>query len=295
MTATTLPSEQRALPPLAAPADSTGLFGVFRRRYLLKLLVQKELRVRYQASVLGLLWSYIKPLIRFLTYLIIIGYVIGLKKLPGYPFHIFSAMIIATSFSESLRAGTKSVVKNKSLVRKMNVPREMFPVASVLVTVYHVLPQFLVLVIAVSIAGWHPDATALVAGLLAVGILVALSVAVALAFSAWNVFYRDFENFTETITHLITWSTPMIYTFEMIESRTHGNWIEQIYLLNPVANAVMLSERCFWVPTISDQSVAVMPDHQLLRGVLVLVACLFLVWVAQRVFRRLETRFAEHL
>lgn len=287
--------DQHALAPLQAPGDTTGLFGVFRRRYLLKLLVQKELRVRYQASLLGLLWSYIKPLIRFLTYLIVIGYIIGLKELEGYPFHIFSAMIISTAFSETLRAGTRSVVKNKSLVRKMNVPREMFPMASVLVTAYHAIPQFLVLLIAVWFAGWHPDGTALLSGVLAVAVLVTFSLAVALAFSAMNVFYRDCENFTETISHLVTWSTPMIYTFEMIATRTNGNWIEQVYLLNPVAIAVMLCQRSFWVPTLDDPGSAVLPDHLMLRGLLMLVACTVCVWLAQRLFSRLEARFAEHL
>ncbi|MBA2457259.1 MAG: ABC transporter permease [Nocardioidaceae bacterium] len=288
-------ADEQSLPPLQPPGDSTGLFGVFRRRYLLKLLVQKELRVRYQASFLGLLWSYIKPLIRFLTYLIVIGYVIGLKDLEGYPYHIFSGMIIVTAFSETLRAGTRSVTKNKSLVRKMNVPREMFPMASVLVTAYHVVPQFVVLLIAVWLAGWHPDGPALVAGVLSVAILVTFSLAVALAFSAFNVYYRDSENFTETIAHLVTWSTPMIYTFEMIADRTNGNWIEQVYLLNPVAIAVMLSQRCFWVPTLEDPATGVQPDNLQLRGVLMLVACLAFVWLAQRIFSRLESGFAEHL
>jgi ABC-2 type transport system permease protein len=281
--------------PLQPPGDTTGLFGVFRRRYLLGLLVRKELRVRYQASALGFAWSYIKPLVRFATYVLIVGYVIGLKDLENYPLHVFTGMMVVTFFTETLSAGTKSVVKNKSLVNKMNVPREMFPVASLLVTTWHMIPQYVVLFIACLAIGWGPNPTDLLAGVLSLTIIVTFSMAVGLAFSALNVLYRDVSNFIETITHLVMWSTPMIYPFELIYFRTHGNWIEQLYLLNPVADAVLLGQQCFWVPTLNDPSSAVMPDHLIARGFGMLAACLVLVWLAQRLFSRLEGKFAEQM
>jgi ABC-2 type transport system permease protein len=281
--------------PLTAPGDTTGLFGVFRRRYLLGLLVRKELRVRYQASVLGLAWSYIKPLIRFMTYVLVVGYVIGLRNLEHYPYHVFAGMMIVSFFSETLTAGTKSVVKNSSLVRKMSVPREMFPVASLLVTAYHMIPQYTILIIACLIVGWNLDPAGLVAGLLSVSIVITFSMAVGLAFSALNVLFRDFQNFAETISQLIMWTTPMIYPFDLIAERTHGNWIEQLYLANPVAEGVILAQRCFWSPTLSDPDAAVFPDHLLLRGFVTLTACLVLVYLAQRLFRRLEGKFAEQM
>ena len=56
-----------------------------------------------------------------------------------------------------MNAGTRSIVRNKSLVQKMAVPREMFPVASMLVSLFHVGPQIVILLIATLIAGWRPD------------------------------------------------------------------------------------------------------------------------------------------
>jgi len=283
------------LGPLRPPGDTTGLFGVFQRRYLLGLLVRKELRVRYQGTAIGLAWSYVKPLIRFLTYVLVIGYVIGLKDLPYYPYHVFSAMIVVTFFTETLGAGTRSVVKNKSLVRKMNVPREMFPVASLLVTTYHAGPQYLILIIACAIIGWSFSFTALAAALLSFAILITFSMAVGLAFAALNVWYRDFQNFVETINHLVLWAVPMIYPFALIRDKTNGNWIEQLYLLNPIAEAVLLSERAFWVPILDESDVYVMPDHLFERGLIMLAVCLVLIWAAQRLFTRYEVKFAEHL
>lgn len=285
----------RRLGPLRSPNDVSGLFGVFRRRYLLKLLISKELRVRYQGSLVGLAWSYVKPLIRFLTYVIVVGYVIGLKDLEKYPYHVFSAMMVVTLFSETLSAGTKSVVKNKSLVNKMNIPREMFPVASMLVTIYHMGPQYLVLIIACLIVGWTFSFTAVAAGLLSFALVVTFSLAVALACSALNVWYRDFQNLVEIISGMILWSVPMIYPYSRIVGLTDGHWLEQVYLANPIAEAVLLTQTAFWVPVLDDTSVAVMPDHLFERGLIMLAISLVLVAAAQRLFNRLEGKFPEHM
>ena len=291
----TVTVKDQPLGPLKPPGDTTGLFGVLSRRYLLKLLVQKELRVRYQASLLGLAWSYVKPLIRFTMYFLVLGYLLRLRgAIPDFALHIFSAMIMVHFFTETLNAGTKSVVKNKSLVRKMNVPREMFPVASLLVTGYHAGPQYVILLIGCLLSGWSPDLTALAAGVLALAIVFTFSLAIALAFSALNVFFRDFGNFVETIGILVTWSTPMLYPWDFVE-RVLGPTLEWIYLCNPVAVAVLLNERAFWIPAIEEDTTGFMPDDLLLRGGVTLLVCLVLVAVGQRIFSRLEFRFAEQM
>ena len=284
------------LGPLRPPGDTTGLFGVLRRRYLLRLLVQKELRVRYQASLLGLGWSYMKPLIRFSMYFFVIGVLLGLRDdVPLFALHIFTAMIMVSFFTETLNAGTKSVLKNKSLVRKMNVPREMFPVASVMVTTYHMVPQYAVLVVACLFVGWSPDPTAIAAALLGIAIMVTISLAVALTFSALNVSFRDIGNFVETISMMVLWSAPQLYPWEFVEDLLGGTVWEQVYLANPVAIAVLLNQRAFWIPSVEEDTTGFMPDDLMLRGGIMLVCCIALVGVAQLIFSRLEHGFAEKL
>lgn len=284
------------LGPLRPPGDTTGLFGVFRRRFLLRLLVQKELRVRYQASLLGFAWSYVKPLIRFFVYFLVIGTLLGLRdSVENFPLHIFAGLLFITSFNETLTSGTKSVLKNKSLVRKMNVPREMFPVASVVVTGYHMFPGYVVMLGACLIVGWTPDLYALAAGVLAYLILATFSLAVALSFSALCVFFRDFGNFVDTLNIVVRWSVPMIYPWTLVAD-TLPAWGEQVYLLNPVAPAVLLNQQCFWVPSLSDPSDrGGIPDALFTRGLLTLLGCVIAVGFAQWLFSRLEPRFAERL
>ena len=143
--------------PLATPSANQGLFEVFRRRYLLKLLVRREIAARYQGSFLGLLWSYINPLSQFFIYWFVIGYIMGThKNVENFPIHIFAALIVVHFFTETFNAGTRSIVRNKSLVKKMALPRETFPVASMLVSLYHVGPQLVILVIGLRVLRVDP-------------------------------------------------------------------------------------------------------------------------------------------
>ena len=64
--------------PLVEPSATTGLFEVFRRRYLLKLLVRREIAARYQGSFLGMIWSYINPLSQFFMFYVVIGIIMGI-------------------------------------------------------------------------------------------------------------------------------------------------------------------------------------------------------------------------
>lgn len=281
---------------LKPPRDTTGLVGVFRRRYLLRLFVRKELRQRYRGSVLGILWSYGKPAMRFAVYYVVIGVIIGLNRdTPNFALHIFAGMIIVHAFTETFGAGSKSVIRNKQLIGKMSVPREMFPVASLLVTMYHMVPQYVVMGVVLVFTGWRPDAIGLLAGLMSVVLTITLSLAFGLAFSALNVFFRDFGQLVDVLSLLVRWGTPMIYTLDEVSGV--GAQFLQIYLANPIAEAVLLSQRCFWIPTLKAGEVepTYMPDDLFTRGFIMIGVSLVLVYLAQIVFARLESNFAERL
>ena len=284
--------------PLAPPGDKGGLHNVFRQRYLLRLLVRKELQARYQGSVLGLLWSYIQPMVRFLAYFLVIGYIFNLTRgMENFAIHIFTGLVMVHYFTETFSSGTRSIVKNKGLVNKMSMPREMFPVAAMLVSAYHTLPQILILVAGALFIGWGPAPLDFAAGLLGFSIIAVFGMALALVFSAARVFFKDFQNIVETFTVFVMWSVPMIYPYDRIASLFEGSWAEQVYLSNPIANGVILFQQLFWVPTVGPDAEfpAVMPDHLFSRGLIVLAVCLVFLGLAQWIFTRLEGKFAERL
>jgi ABC-2 type transport system permease protein len=293
---------------LVSPYTKGGLVEVFRRRYLLRLLVRKEIKGRYQGSLLGVLWTYIQPFIRFSMYFFVLGLVIGLHKdVPNFAIHMFSALVAVHFFNETFSAGTRSIAKNKSIVRKMPMPREMFPVASVIVSAVNSFPQLVILFVAAVFAGWSPDPVGLVAAVLGISIVMVLGTALALLFSGMNVFFRDFQSIVATISMLTTWIVPMIYPFSRLASSgLGGNQIfYTLYLCNPLTTAVLLIQRAFWIPTtlgkkgypdkVSDFGFPYLPHHLMLLGVVMFFASCLILVLCQLVFRRLEGQFAERL
>lgn len=287
----------RPLPPMTNPAPTAGLLEVFRRRYLLRLLVRREISARYSGSFLGLIWSYINPLSQFAIYFFIMGAIFRLHdNIPNFAIHIFSAIIVVHFFTETFNAGTRSIVRNKAIVRKMAVPLEMFPVASMAVSLYHVGPQVVILTIASLAYGWTPDPVGLVCAVLALAIIMVLGTAMALLFSAANVLFRDFSSFVNILTNLVRFSVPMIYSYTMVQERFGP--VAPYYILNPIADAVMLFQRAFWVGTFGDaeaNAASELPGDLMLLGLASLGGCLVLLVLAQLVFRRLEARVPERI
>ncbi|MCM0619390.1 ABC transporter permease [Nocardioides bruguierae] len=283
--------------PLTTPSPSPGLVEVFRHRYLLRLLVRREIQARYSGSFLGLLWSYINPLSQFLIYYVVFGIIMGRNSVEAYAVHVFCGLVVVHFFTETFNAGTRSIVRNKALVRKMAVPKEMFPVASMLVSLYHVLPQVVILVVVCLFYGWTPDPLVPVALLLALAIVTCLATALAIVFSAANVFFRDFSSVVSILTNVVRFGVPMIYPFRDVASKL-GDTLAAVYLWNPIADAVLLVQRAFWVGATPDPEASAateLPDHLWAYGGVMLVVSAVSLVLAQLIFRRLENKIPERL
>jgi ABC-2 type transport system permease protein len=284
-------------PPLAPPSRNNGLLEVFRRRYLLRLLVRSTVDARYQGTFLGWFWSYLQPAVRFCLYYFVFQVMIGRGgDLQNFAVHLVAGMVVVHFFTETFNGGTRSLVNNRGLITKLNMPRELFPVATMLVSLWHTVPMVLILTGVSLVLGWVPDPMGLLAGLLGFGIITALGLALALIFSVANVFFRDFGKVTQTLTQFVTFSVPMIYPFSLVEER-FGSFAD-LYLLNPLAEAVLLMQRCFWVGTTSDPEATIaehLPPDLWGRGVIMFGLSLVLLVFAQLWFTKFERRVPERL
>ncbi len=289
--------EVRSGGPVLAPPARAGLREVVRRRYLLRLLVRRELSARYQASFLGLLWSYVNPLSQFAIYYFVMGVLFNLhQSVENFAIHVFAGLIVVNFFNETVNAGTRSIVRNRALVQKLAMPREMFPVASMLVSAYHMLPQLVILLVASAMSGWRPDPVGLVAMVLSLVIIVVLATAAALVFSAANVYFRDVSNVVQIVTNLTRFGVPMIYPYTVVADRFDGH--TSLYLMNPIADAVLLMQRAFWVGTTQDPASTMLdqlPDQLVSRGVVAVGIAVLLLWVGQLTFSRLQDGLPERL
>ncbi|QJW36101.1 ABC transporter permease [Cellulosimicrobium protaetiae] len=277
------------------PGIGHGLLDVAKNRFLLHLLVKKELRVRYQASMLGILWSYVKPAVQFVVFYLALGVFLELNKgTEDYAVYLFSGVVVINLFGEAFGNATRSIVGNGALVRKIYLPRQLFPLASLQVAFVHFLPQLLVLVVGTLVAGWRPNLAQLAGGLLAIFIVCTLAFGLGLLFGAVNVMFRDAENFVDLIIMVATWLSPVLYTWDRVANALSDvPWLFTIYQLNPLTAAVELFHWCFWYPATSGTSE--LPPNMLAFGFAGLAISLLILAFGDFVFRRLEGRFAQEL
>ena len=172
-----------------------GLREVLARRHLLALLVRKELRVRYRASLLGLGWSYVKPAVQFVVYFVGLGLVLDqqrhrqLRRVPVRRPRRRHAPSARRSATRPARWWpTASSCARSSCPASCS--RSRAPASPAV----HLLPQVLVLLAGSLVAGWRPDAVGVAALVAGLALLAVLALGAGLLLSAVNVLFRDVEN-----------------------------------------------------------------------------------------------------
>lgn len=285
---------------MTQPGRGGGLLDVVRSRFLLKLLVAKELKVRYRGSVLGILWSYVKPGVQFVVFYIALGVFLGLEQsdrnprgLPNYAIYLFSGIVLINFFTEALGNASRAIVGNSGLIKKIYLPRQLFPVASVWVSGVHFVPQIVILIAACLFNGWRPSFLQIGAAFVGFLVVALLAAGLGLLFGAVNVYFRDAENLVDMLLMIATWASPVLYSWMMVRDKL-GETAFMIYQLNPLTVAVEAFHFAFWLPT--THGAEPIPPHLLSVWLPIGLAISLLVLMAgQFVFRRLEGRFAQEL
>lgn len=268
-----------------------SLRQVWEYRGLLNLLVRREIKVRYKDSALGLLWTLIRPLAMLAVYYFAIGKFLGAQRaIPDFAVYIFTGLTAYMLFSEIVSGCTGSILGNAGLVKKIYLPREVFPLSSVGSALFNFGVQLAVLVAATVAVGKVPFGERLLYLPLSVAVLFVWATAFGLVLAAINVYLRDVQYLVEISLTVLFWSTPTVYSLGLVRDAV-GPTVEAIYLLNPLAAAVLGMQRVFWVAGDS----AAQADGLGVRLVIMLAVGTVLLFLAQRVFSRLEGNFAQEL
>lgn len=197
-------------------------------------MLRRELRAKYKASALGILWSYLYPLSMVAVYTLVFSILWRAVDIPHYPLFILSGLAVWTFFQSATQAAGGSIVAHANLIRSVRFPREVIPASVVLAQAVASLVMFAVLV---------PVALILIPE---VGISMLLAVPMFLAFlclalgigwlvSTATVFFRDVEHLVAVLFLPWFFLTPVLYALDKLPRASEHQWL--IHLMrygNPV-------------------------------------------------------------
>lgn len=256
-------------------------------RDLIVNLVARDLKVRYKNSVLGVVWSWLNPLLMMLIFSFMFGVLYERVKIPNYHVLFLSALLPWNFFAGSILGGIPSVVSNANLIKKVYFPREVLPISSVLSNLVNFLVALPVFFALALISGVVPTRYVLFLPL-PILIQVAFAIGIVLILSTLEVFYRDTHMLMDVGMQAWFFLTPVIYPMTSLPEQVTllgVTFNPQLWLfrLNPMASIINTYQDVLYYGTLTTL------DFLARTAVTALVVLVFGYWV----FRRFSGKFGE--
>lgn len=252
---------------------------LYQYRELLKTNVKKDIRGKYQASFLGILWSFINPLLQVIVYAIVFPYIMRIET-ENYLIFLICGIIPWTWFTNSISQGTTCITNNSNLIKKVYFPREILPISVVTSGLVNFFISCIIILIFVLFSGlglsWH-----LIFLPFIVLIQYVISLAIIFLLSSFNVYVKDVEYIVVFIINMLFYATPILYSTEMFE----GSWLMWLFRLNPFAHLINAYRDIFYVHRIP----------QLGQLLILFIIGLIALSICYHIFDKLEKRFAEEI
>lgn len=245
---------------------------------LLKTNVKKDIRGKYKGSFLGVLWSFVNPLLSVLVYAIVFPYIMRIKT-ENYLLFLIVGIIPWTFFVMSINQGMTSILSNANIIKKVYFPRIILPISVVTSGVVNFLISCIIIVLFVIFSGvpitWH---------LLWLPIILIVQytfiLGITIFLSAINVYIRDIEYIIGFFINMLFYLTPILYPISMVPANLR--WIVN---LNPMAHIINAYRDIFYM--------ACIPDLKHLG--IVFVGSLIWLFISCKIFHKLEKGFAEEV
>lgn len=203
---------------------------------LLRELVITEFKLRYQGSVLGYLWSLLKPLFLFvILYFVFVYFMRVGSDIPDWPVAMLVGIVLWTFFSEVTSNGLNSIVERGDVIRKINFPKYVIVFASSISALINLVINFIVITAFMIISGVHVSWSALLTPLFILEIF-ALGVGLAFILSTLQVRMRDTSYIWEILMQALFYGSIVLYPVTTVLKQ--NPLLAKILLLNPIAQSI---------------------------------------------------------
>jgi homopolymeric O-antigen transport system permease protein len=257
---------------------------LWRYRELFYILSWRDIKVRYKQTVIGVVWSVLRPLLTMMIFTFVFGQVAKFDAPDGikYPVLVFAGLLPWQFFSTGLSEASNSLIGNERLISKVYFPRMIIPASSVITS----LVDFLIsLLLMFGLMIWYKVVPSVQLIFLPLFIIMAFfaSFGVGLWLTSLNVKYRDFKHVVPFLVQIGLYISPVGFTSEKA-----GQMIPEkfriLYYLNPMAGVIDGFRWCFF------------GERALLNWngmILSLAIILFFLFIGIRTFRKMEKNFAD--
>ncbi len=252
--------------------------NLYNYRELLKSNVKKEIRGKYKGSFLGVLWSFINPLLQVAVYAIVFPYIMRVQT-DNYLIYLIIGIIPWTFFTTVINQGMITVRINAGIIKKVYFPREILPISVAVSGLINFLISCIIILLFCIFGGvgisWHLillPFIAIIQFFLTLGIVFALS--------AINVYIKDTEYLIAFFLNMLFYATPILY-----EATLFPESIRFILYLNPMTQVVLAYRDIFLYHQVPE-----------LSGIIYLIIITIIIFaVGLLIFRKLEKGFAEEV
>lgn len=257
---------------------------------LLKELVKTDFKLRYEGSVLGMVWSALRPLLLFgVMYVVFVHFLKFGADIPFFAVSLLLAIVLWNFFSETTSQGMKSIVDNGAILRKINIPKYVLVVSASMSALINLGISLIIVLIFSLISGVEFTPTVF----LIIPIIIELYVfalAVAMILSAAYVKFRDLGHIWDVVIQAGYFATPIIYPLSMIIA--FSPTAAKVLLMNPMAQ--MIQDARWAVTYNGTETVWNMIEHPFIAIIPILIVIIVAI-VAVFYFRRASQYFTEEL
>lgn len=254
------------------------LKNLYNYRQLLKSNVKKEIRGKYKGSFLGVLWSFVNPLLMTLVYAIVFPFLLKSTQ-ENYVTFLVIGILPWNWFTTVVAQGTTVVMANAGIIKKVYFPREILPISVVTSGMINYLISCIIILLFVIFSGIGISLNILYLPIIVL-IQYILLLGIIFITSAINVYIRDAEYIINFLVNMLFYATPVLYSASLFPEKV--SWL---FKLNPMATIINSYRDIFFYK--------VPPNIQAL--LIVGIVSLILLIIGKIVFNKLQKGFAEEV
>lgn len=252
--------------------------NLYNYRELLKTSIKKDIGGKYKHSFLGVLWSFLNPLLQIAVYAIIFPLIMK-NEIPNYTVYMVCGLIPWNFFVTAVNRSSFTIIENGNILKKVFFPREILPISLVTSEAINFAISSIIILAFALIQGINLTWVLI---LYPVVLIVQYIVILAISFivSSVTVYFRDLQHFLGILLQLLFYATPIVYSIDVIPQQFQ--WILKI---NPMTYIIDAYRAIFYNST--------MPDMKVL-AIVFAIGTIGMI-IGYLIFNKLQKKFAEEL